>query len=182
MTRTKFALSVLILLSTLNGTAQNQEGITHSGQKTGQAPYPVLKYSELPNPVATDSEAWKGYKENRVSWGSTDVRYKKERPIPIDKVQIQIKLYAWEGERVSAQWVVSAFNGPLKLSYSVSDLIHTEDSLERISPEQIMSGFVRYVMTEMSSIKTVRAPVAIGAMQILILHWSLTWSITGFLS
>ncbi len=148
MIRNTCTLTLLILLGILNGSAQNQEGITHSGQKTGQTPYPATIYTELPNPVATDLKAWEGIQENKVSWGSTDIRYKKEVPMPQDHFQPTIHLRAWRGERVSAQWVVSASEDPVKLAYSVSDLVHQKDSRHKISQQHILSGFVRYVLTD----------------------------------
>lgn len=55
---------VLLLLFTFllgigNHFAQTQEGITHSGQQTGQAPFPVDAYEELANPTPPPSDFWK---------------------------------------------------------------------------------------------------------------------------
>lgn len=128
--------------------AQISEGITHSCQKTGQSPFPVESYMELPNPVPAPSNLWEQNQQNLVSWGDTDIRYKKEEPALVDKELNNIKLSAWKGERVSAQFVVSAFEKPLRLSFEVSNLVHSKDKSQKINKSSIFSGFVRYVMTD----------------------------------
>ncbi|HET7360877.1 MAG TPA: DUF4091 domain-containing protein, partial [Salinimicrobium sp.] len=115
---------------------------------TGQPPFPVLNYKELPNPMPTNAELWEDRKKPFVSWGSSYVRYKKEVPVPMEKAKNKINLPAWRGERVSAQFVVSAYEKPLQLSFEVSDLISNKNKSEKISESQILTGFVRYVMTD----------------------------------
>ena len=88
-------------LMSLTSFAQQAGGITHSGLPTHQPPFPVVSYQELPNPVSVDASKWKGAKGINLSWGSTDVRYKKEEPAPLSRVQQVIDLKAWRGERVA---------------------------------------------------------------------------------
>lgn len=104
-------------------------------------------YSELPNPAPADPGLWKGRHGVRVSWGSTDVRYEKERPVPVAESRTKIELGAWRGERVAAQWVASVYD-PVTLSYTVSDLIHTRDKTQKIGRSRVLAGMVRYVMTD----------------------------------
>ncbi|MCM4157029.1 glycoside hydrolase domain-containing protein [Gramella sp. AN32] len=145
----QFALFVISLLCvTEKGTAQLPEGITHSGLKTGQPQFPMETYMELPNPTATPSALWEQKKRNKVSWGNTYTRYKKEEPAPVDKTKSLINLSAWKGERVSAQFIVSAYKKPIQLSFEVSDLVHHKNSSQKIDKSNIFSGFVRYVMTD----------------------------------
>lgn len=128
--------------------AQTKEGITHSGQLTGQAPFPIQTYSELPNPTSPDQALWSKVKGLNVSWGSTDIRYKKEEPAPMAKKQKILTLTGWKGEQVAAQFVVWS-NEPIEsLSYTVSSLSSTTHKGETINTDRLFSGFVRYVMTD----------------------------------
>lgn len=127
------------------GFGQSRIGVTHSGQTTGQPPHPITAYSELPNPIPTNPEDWSAVMGVKVSWGSTDLRYRKELPAPIDRANTQLELTAWRGEKVSGQWVIWGDRALSKLSVSVSDLTCGG---ERILSRDIQTGFVRYVMTD----------------------------------
>lgn len=126
-------------------SAQTLEGRTYSGQPTGQKPFPITSYKELPNPVSPNANDWKKVKDLTVSWGSTDVRYKKEAPaIGVGK---SITLTAWKGERIAAQFLVST-NKPLnRLTYSISNLVSSKFGYT-IKNDRQLTGFVRYVMTD----------------------------------
>lgn len=102
-------------------------------------------YEEANNPIATNPSLWVKINAPQVSWGSTDVRYKKEEPAPISRLKKDINLTAWKGERVSAQLVVWTPEALNNLSFIVSDL--TSDK-EKIAKDDIITGFVRYVMTD----------------------------------
>lgn len=102
-------------------------------------------YEEANNPIATNPSLWVKINAPQVSWGSTDVRYKKEEPAPINRLKKDINLTAWKGERVSAQLVVWTPEVLNNLSFIVSDL--TSDK-EKIAKDDILTGFVRYVMTD----------------------------------
>lgn len=102
-------------------------------------------YEEAPNPVATNPALWSKVKTAQVSWGSTDTRYKKEEPVPIQGIQKSISLTAWKGEKVSAQLVVWTPEVLEDLTVLVSDLTSGHS---QISKDQIRTGFVRYVMTD----------------------------------
>src|SRR5690625_437177 len=80
MIRILFLFCILFITNPHQVQAQDVEGVLHSGQRTGQAPFPVDSFEELPNPVATQPEWWRGRKTYHAGWGSTDVRYEKERP------------------------------------------------------------------------------------------------------
>lgn len=141
---------LLLLFGTIcsmSSQAQVESGITHSGQPTGQPRFPVDSYKELPNPAVVNPAQWKKVQGVNLSWGSTDVRYKKEEPAPLASVRKRLELTAWRGERVSAQWLVWG-NRPLQaLSFSVKELTHTNKK-DRIAGDRILTGFVRYVMTD----------------------------------
>lgn len=102
-------------------------------------------YEEASNPISTNPSLWVKVSAPQVSWGSTDIRYKKEEPAPIARLKKDINLTAWKGERVSAQLVVWTPEALDNLSFIVSDLTSGK---ETISKDNIRTGFVRYVMTD----------------------------------
>lgn len=137
---------ILLALSVNITYAQRPLGITHSGRSTGQRQFPIEHYQELENPKKTDINLWKNIKGTNYSWGNTNIRYKKEVP-PMNKTTKEIKITAWKGERISTQFIVWGNKDINKLSFEVSDLIHNSNSY-KISQNQILKGFVRYVMTD----------------------------------
>lgn len=102
-------------------------------------------YEEASNPISTNPSLWVKVSAPQVSWGSTDIRYKKEEPAPIARLKKDINLTAWKGERVSAQLVVWTPEALDNLSFIVSDLTSGK---EIISKDNVRTGFVRYVMTD----------------------------------
>lgn len=102
-------------------------------------------YQEAANPIATNPALWAKVTAPQISWGSTDIRYKKEEPAPIHSAQKSMNLTAWKGEKISAQLVVWTPKVLNDLTFMVSDL--TSGSAT-ISKENIRTGFVRYVITD----------------------------------
>ena len=102
-------------------------------------------YEEASNPISTNPSLWVKVSAPQVSWGSTDIRYKKEEPAPIARLKKDINPTAWKGERVSAQLVVWTPEALDNLSFIVSDLTSGK---ETISKDNVRTGFVRYVMTD----------------------------------
>ena len=141
------ALITAGLCLAVQGYAQSMNGVTHSGQSTGQPPFPVTSYMELPNPAVTNFDLWEKVKGTKVSWGSTDIRYKKEEPAPVGSIKKEIALTAWKGERVASQFVVWGDQPLTDLSFSVSDLVH-KNGKYTIGNSRLLCGFVRYVMTD----------------------------------
>lgn len=101
-------------------------------------------YRELPNPVQTDLTQWDKVNTPKVSWGSTDVRYKKEVP-PSVNIRKNLTLSAWKGERVCAQFVIWSGEEIKELNFSAGELRNGEES---IGKEHLTTAFVRYVMTD----------------------------------
>ena len=148
MKSNKIIVAIFLSISfSIQGQAQSTVGVTHSGQSTGQTPFPVDTYAELPNPATTDPALWKNVKGTSVSWGSTDIRYKKEEPAPVGRISKEIELTAWKGERVASQWVVWGDQPLHSLSFSVTELVH-KNKKSKIGQDRLLSGFVRYVMTD----------------------------------
>ena len=106
-------------------------------------PSPQLRVPGKPS--STNPSLWVKVSAPQVSWGSTDIRYKKEEPAPIARLKKDINLTAWKGERVSAQLVVWTPEALDNLSFIVSDLTSGK---ETISKDNVRTGFVRYVMTD----------------------------------
>jgi hypothetical protein len=143
MKKIVFILMVLFATVCAQASAQVKEGVTLSGQPTGQPPFPVLSYKELPNPKAADPNQWKAAKTLLIGWGSTDIRYPKEAPsVAVSK---SVELVAWKGERVAAQLVVSSKSPLRHLNYQVGEPINGN---QKIGRNNLFSGFVRYVMTD----------------------------------
>ena len=142
----KILLTAVMLLASWGINAQENQGVTHSGHLTGQEPFPLNEYTELDNPTPTDLSLWKGVKGVNVAWGTTDTRYKKEEPA-MKKVKRSIHLTAWKGEKVSSQFAVWTDTDISKLSFKVSDIVHTSGKYT-IRSKDILQGFVRYVMTD----------------------------------
>lgn len=140
-------LTLLSISLTLSLTAQEKEGITQCGTLTGQKPMPLIEYNELPNHIKPDAAAWSALSGNTVGWGTTDVRYNKEVPYNRSK-NSAITLTAWRGERVSAQFVISAKDAMTDVTYKISDLVNSRNKSQIIGADDVYSGFVRYVMTD----------------------------------
>lgn len=124
---------------------QNNVGVVHSGQPTGQAPFPVENYIELPNPV-TNPESWKGVDGVSVNWGSRYVRYAKEKKTNLSG-STNIRLKGWKGEKLSAQMVIASADDLQNVSVEVTAPKHISAKYE-IPQDCILKGFVRYVMTD----------------------------------
>ena len=131
---------------TLSLQAQHEQGITHSGQPTGQSPFPLEHYRELNNPVKTDSTLWKKTGPVQISWASADLRYPKEKPYTGQQTT-QLTRSAWRGEKVNGQFVVWGTEHLEQLHFEVSPLRHRKAAYS-IPKENLLTGFVRYVLTD----------------------------------
>lgn len=125
--------------------AQQPLGVTHSGQTTGQSPFPMTEYIELPNPTATDVGSWRGVTRPTCAWGDTYNRYKKESHPHLTAQSVQMT--GWKGERVAAQLVISTPIDLEQVSIETTPLVH-RDGKQTISDDHLLKGFVRYVMTD----------------------------------
>lgn len=140
---TTLVLSGLYCLGTING--QSLTGITHSGQSTSQAPFPLTHYTELANPTPTDKASWKGFSGTHCAWGNTYTRYMKE--VNPHLSQTKLNICGWKGERVAAQLVVSSAINLDSVSIETTPFIHSSGK-KSIPAEHILKGFVRYVITD----------------------------------
>ncbi|MDR3180960.1 MAG: hypothetical protein LBT61_03410, partial [Prevotellaceae bacterium] len=90
-----------------------------------------------------DTAAWNATGFN-VSFGSTDVRYAKYAT-PEIKISTSQKLYAWKGERVSAQIVVWTSAALQQVKCEVQPL---KSAGGVISAGALQARFVRYTLTD----------------------------------
>ena len=124
--------------------AQTVPGHTHSGHPTGQPPFPLTSYVELPNPQAVDADSWKGVTKPSCAWGSVYERYRKESHPKLHKKSLRLK--GWKGERVSAQLVITSPEPLDSVQVEMSALQNRRHAL--LDDARVMRGFVRYVMTD----------------------------------
>ena len=127
------------------GVLSAQQGVTQCGLPTGQTPFPVLTYTELPDPMQPVPREWAMVKTPHVSWGSTDVRYAKHK-VPQLKQQNTLRLHAWRGEKVNAQAVVWTGSEVENLKCTLSDLKNNKGGV--LPSDAWNIGFIRYVMTD----------------------------------
>jgi hypothetical protein len=89
-------------------------------------------------------EGMVSYKNVMVSFADDNVRYPKEKVPGLNKKSWITT--AWKGEKVHTQLLVWTKTGIPDLSIMAGDL--TDDKGNRITSENIKTGFVRYVMTD----------------------------------
>ena len=136
-----------LLLSCLvsTGPLLAQQGVTQCGTPTGQAPFPIQSYKELPDPVAPSEKEWAAVKAPQVQWGNTDTRYAKHA-VPVIQPQKSITLEGWRGEKLHAQAVVWTGTDLKGLNYSLSEFKNSKGDV--LPADAFSGGFVRYVMTD----------------------------------
>lgn len=108
--------------------------------------YPLGNYEELTDTKShDDAAAWdKLTSPTSLSWGTTDIRYKKLDIPTVNKVT-RWQGKAWKGERVNAQAVLWTQKALEDVTISVSDL---KNGSVVIPASDITTNFVRYVMTD----------------------------------
>ena len=137
-------MALAALTGMLGIQAQTVPGHTHSGHPTGQPPFPLTSYVELPNPQAVDADSWKGVTKPSCAWGSVYERYRKESHPKLHKKSLRLK--GWKGERVSAQLVITSPEPLDSVQVEMSALQNRRHAL--LDDARVMRGFVRYVMTD----------------------------------
>ncbi len=97
---------------------------------------------ELADPRPAPAAAWQAVKNLTLGWGATDLRYQRNAVPTLSKT---LSLYAWKGERVSAQAVILAPQAVKSLSFKVSDLRNGKNVIPATA---VNKYFVRYVMSD----------------------------------
>ena len=140
------SLGLFAIGSATTVLAQQPQGVTQCGTPTGQAPYPLTEYTELPPLHEADANDWKGVSTSRIlaAWGNTNTRY--EATLPPQKTERSLLVKAWRGERISVQAVVWSGRDTEDLTY---ELTPAKDGHGHTLPaEAFETGFVRYVMAD----------------------------------
>ena len=108
--------------------------------------YPLGNYEELTDTKTHDgAEVWnKMTTPTCLSWGTTDIRYKKLN-VPDIKKTTRWKGKAWKGERINAQAVLWTKEALDDVTVTVSEL---KSGSAVIPASAITTNFVRYVMTD----------------------------------
>ncbi len=97
---------------------------------------------EFADPKPAPAEAWQGVKNMNFGWGSVDVRYQRNAVPTLEK---SVSLYAWKGERVNAQAVLTTPKAVQSMTVKVSDL---KNGKHTIPASAVKAYFVRYVMSD----------------------------------
>ncbi len=131
----------IVILSLLIATASS--GIA---QQTTEK-FPLGQYEELKDTKPHDgAEVWnKIQAPTLLSWGTTDIRYKKLDVPNIKKSVSSFQMKAWKGERVNAQAVLWTKTDLKGVKVEVGEL---KNGSAVIPASAIQTNFVRYVMTD----------------------------------
>ena len=108
--------------------------------------FPLGEYEELTDTKPhDDAEVWDRMPAaTELSWGTTDIRYKK-LDVPDVKKSTRWKTKAWKGERVNAQAVLWTKTDLEDATITVSEL---KNGSAVIPASAVTTNFVRYVMTD----------------------------------
>ena len=108
--------------------------------------FPLGEYEELTDTKPhDDAEVWDRMPAaTELSWGTTDIRYKK-LDVPEVKKSTRWKTKAWKGERVNAQAVLWTKTDLEDATITVSEL---KNGSAVIPASAVTTNFVRYVMTD----------------------------------
>ena len=108
--------------------------------------YPLGNYEELTDTKPHDGmEVWnKMTTPTQLSWGTTDIRYKKLN-VPDVKKTTRWQGKAWKGERINAQAVLWTKEALDDATITVSEL---KSGSAVIPASAVTTNFVRYVMTD----------------------------------
>ncbi len=122
-----------------------QQGVTQCGTPTGQPPFPLNSYQELPDPSTPSDKAWATVKGTLISWGDADTRYAKHA-VPMQKLQTTATLQGWRGERTNTQAVVWTGTEVKDLNFVFSGFRSSRGAV--LPADACTASFVRYVMTD----------------------------------
>lgn len=103
-------------------------------------------YTEPKDPHAAIASEWKQVsKTPNVSWASRDVHYAMHK-VPLTMLTSDTTLYAWRGERISAEAVIFAKNKTGMLRLTLSDW--TKDGKKVLDANSGTATFMNYVITD----------------------------------
>ena len=105
-------------------------------------------FTELPDRSTPVAEEWKGVKNLRAAWGTSDVRYA-WHSLPDTKVLKRAEtLTAWRGERVSTQAIIYSSTATDSLAPLTLQLTPFKNGRHTLPSDAVKASFVRYVKTD----------------------------------
>lgn len=105
-------------------------------------------FTELPDRRTPVAEEWKGVKNLRAAWGTSDVRYA-WHSLPDTKVLKRAEtLTAWRGERVSTQAIIYSSTATDSLAPLTLQLTPFKNGRHTLPSDAVKASFVRYVKTD----------------------------------
>ena len=105
-------------------------------------------FTELPDHRTPVAEEWKGVKNLRAAWGTSDVRYA-WHSLPDTKVLKRAEtLTAWRGERVSTQAIIYSSTATDSLAPLTLQLTPFKNGRHTLPSDAVKASFVRYVKTD----------------------------------
>lgn len=90
-------------------------------------------------------EEWKGTKDTRAAWGTSDVRYTWHTMPDVKALKRSEVLTAWRGERVSTQAIIYSGKETDSLTLQLTSFKNGKHTLPA---EAVKAAFVRYVKTD----------------------------------
>lgn len=138
-------ISILLFLTMLVGCSSPNSKKTENTDNNLSLEY--LVYEESPDPNPSDPQLWKSIPESlNGSFGTTDIRYDKSIPPKIQEGSMIWNVYAWRGERVSAQLLLWSSADKDKLSFEWSEFKSDENNI--LPASSLQARFIRYVLTD----------------------------------
>ena len=105
-------------------------------------------FTETPDHKTPVAEEWKGVKNMRAAWGTSDVRYDWHAMPDTKALKRSETLTAWRGERVSTQALIYsgvATDSVAPVSFQLSTF---KNGRHTLPAEAVKAAFVRYVKTD----------------------------------
>ncbi len=105
-------------------------------------------FTETPDHKTPVAEEWKGVKNMRAAWGTSDVRYDWHEMPDTKALKRSETLTAWRGERVSTQALIYsgvATDSVAPVSFQLSTF---KNGRHTLPAEAVKAAFVRYVKTD----------------------------------
>ena len=110
-----------------------------------QAQTPFTETADHREPVSSE---WKGVKNIRAAWGSSDVRYMWHAMPDTKALNRSETLTAWRGERVSTQALIYTGVATASLAPVSFELGIFKNGRHRLPADAVKASFVRYVKTD----------------------------------
>ena len=105
-------------------------------------------FTEFPDHRTPVAEEWKGVKNLRAAWGTSDVRYAWHSLPDTKALKRTETLTAWRGERVSTQTIIYSGTATDSLAPLTLQLTPFKNGRHTLPAEAVKASFVRYVKTD----------------------------------